>query len=55
MKSILGCTVLVVMLAAFSAACGGKDKPPLTPDSDMDAGIGDPSALPAVPAAPATK
>jgi hypothetical protein len=49
MKSILGWTALVVMLAAFSAACGGKDKPPLTPDSDLDAGIGD------MPVAPATK
>lgn len=50
MKSILGWTALVVMLAAFSAACGGKDKPPLTPDSDMDAGIGDPASMPAAPA-----
>lgn len=50
MKSIFGWMALVVMFAAFSAACGGKDKPPLTPDSDMDAGIGDMPAAPAPPA-----
>jgi hypothetical protein len=26
-----------VLLAAFLGACGGNDKPPLTPDSDGDA------------------
>ncbi len=50
MKSIFGWLGLAVILAAFAAACGGKDKPPLTPDSDLDGGI-DPASV----AAPSAK
>ena len=51
MKSIFCWMGLAMTLAAFSAACGGKDKPPLTPDSDLDGGI-DPASV-AAPVAPA--
>ena len=49
MKSIFGWLGLALILAGFAAACGGKDKPPLTPDSDFDGGI-DPASVGAPPA-----
>jgi hypothetical protein len=39
---------MTLSLSLFAVACGGKDKPPLTPDQDnalLDAGA-DPSAAP---------
>ena len=45
--------VSLILLALSAAACGGKDKPPLTPDSEFDAGGGsDPSSSPTGPSAP---
>lgn len=49
MKSIFGWLGLAVILAAFAAACGGKDKPPLTPDSELDGGM-DPATVAPPPA-----
>jgi len=49
--------VVGVAVMSFAVACGGKDKPPLTPDSDNpvvadDAGVDMPAA-PSPPTAPA--
>ena len=33
--------VLFLAVVGLAAACGGKDKPPLTPDTDNGMGLGD--------------
>ncbi len=45
--------VSVAFGAAFAMACGGPDKPPLTPDTDTPTDAVDASAPPSSSAAPA--
>ncbi|HEY8079258.1 MAG TPA: hypothetical protein VIF62_34235 [Labilithrix sp.] len=44
--------ISVALGAAFAVACGGPDKPPLTPDTDTPTDGADASAAPTSSAAP---
>jgi len=52
--SVVASVASAALIASLVVACGGNDKPPLTPDNlDENAEAGAAPATPAAPAAPA--